>query len=228
MLTIPPGWLPVLSEETTKPYFLDLERFLESERAAHEVYPPAPQVFAALESTPFSDVRVAILGQDPYHDQGQAHGLCFSTPPGTKTPPSLVNILKELQADLGCPPADCGCLLPWARQGVLLLNTILTVRAHEPLSHRNKGWEGFTDAIIRKLNERPQPMVFVLWGGPAKKKRDLIAEPRHAVIEAAHPSPLSAHSGFFGSRPFSTINGILDRWGQPQIDWRLPPPPRNP
>jgi uracil-DNA glycosylase len=164
---------------------------------------------------------VVILGQDPYHDEGQAHGMAFSVQPGVKPPPSLVNIFKELRSDLDST-SEGGCLVPWADQGVLLLNTVLTVRAHQPHSHRNQGWEQFTDALITRLNERADPVIFVLWGGPAKKKRLLLKQPRHVILEAAHPSPLSAHQGFFGSRPFSTINRTLASWGKAEIDWRLP------
>ncbi len=176
----------------------------------------------ALRHTPFASVKVVILGQDPYHDIGQAHGLAFSVPAGIKQPPSLVNIFKELRADLDILPPDQGSLVGWADQGVLLLNTILTVRAHEAHAHRRQGWETFTDTIIKKLNERPDPVVFVLWGTPARLKKKLLDPRRHLVLEAAHPSPLSAHRGFFGSKPFSAINRALATWGKEQIDWRIP------
>jgi uracil-DNA glycosylase len=172
--------------------------------------------------TPYPDVRVLLLGQDPYHDEGQAHGLCFSVKRGTPPPPSLRNIFAELRDDLGCKIPNTGCLLPWAKQGVLLLNAVLTVRAHEPGSHKDKGWEKFTDAVIRKLNERKEPLVFVLWGAYARKKAAFIDQRRHTIVESAHPSPLSASTGFFGSRPFSKINAALQKYGYPEINWQLP------
>jgi uracil-DNA glycosylase len=221
-MRLPASWKPVVGDELKKPYFLALRRFLEAERGVHEVYPPDHQVYNALKHNPFATVKAVILGQDPYHDKGQAHGLAFSVPPGIRPPPSLVNIFKELKADLDTPPPASGCLIPWADQGVLLLNTVLTVRAHQANSHRNRGWETFTDSLITKLNDRVDPVIFVLWGGPAKKKKSLLDQPRHAVLEAAHPSPLSAHNGFFGSRPFSKINGVLNSWGKEEIDWRIP------
>jgi uracil-DNA glycosylase len=220
-MQLPASWKPVIGAELRKPYFHHLQEFLRAERAAHDVYPPENQVFNALKHTPWSSVRVVILGQDPYHDKGQAHGLAFSVPPGYKKPPSLVNIFKELTADVHIPPAASGCLYPWADQGVFLLNTVLTVRAHQPQSHRNQGWETFTNAIVSKINERENPAIFVLWGAPAQKKKNLIGDPKHAILTAAHPSPLSAHRGFFGSRPFSTINRTLASWGKTEIDWRI-------
>jgi uracil-DNA glycosylase len=221
-MQLPDSWRAVVGEELTKPYFAQLHPFVEAERAAHEIYPPDDQVYSALKHTAFAAVKVVILGQDPYHDKGQAHGLAFSVPPGVRPPPSLVNIFKELTADLNVPRPASGCLIPWAEQGVLLLNTVLTVRAHQPNSHRNKGWEKFTDTIMAKLAGRADPVIFVLWGGPAKKKKALVSQSHHAILEAAHPSPLSAHHGFFGSRPFSTINRMLTSWGKQEIDWRLP------
>lgn len=218
---IPASWKPILETEFQQPYIQKLEAFLEAEQAAHTVFPPATDVFNALEYTPFDRVRVLIVGQDPYHDDGQAHGLAFSVRPGVKTPPSLVNIFKELEADLGVPRSKNGYLEPWARQGVLLLNTSLTVRAHEAGSHKGKGWERLTDAIIHAVSARKERVVFVLWGKPAQKKLELIDAARHVVIQSAHPSPLSASSGFFGSRPFSQINADLRESGQPEIDWRL-------
>ena len=179
-------------------------------------------MFSALKLTPYDQVSVLIVGQDPYHDDGQAHGLAFSVPPGVKPPPSLVNIFKELHDDLGCRIPNNGYLVPWAMQGVLLLNTVLTVRAHSPNSHKGKGWEKFTDAVIRKVVEKSDPVVFVLWGGNAQKKRTLIEGGGHVVIESAHPSPLSARNGFFGSRPFSKINAALRAAGKTEIDWQLP------
>lgn len=218
---IPPGWQPVLAGETGQPYYQKLQAFLESERARYTVYPPEQDVFNALALTSFEDTRVLILGQDPYHGPGQAHGLAFSVPPGVTPPPSLRNIFKELHDDTGAPTPRNGTLTPWAEQGVLLLNAVLTVRAGKPGSHQGKGWETFTDAVIRALNARPTPLVFVLWGNYALKKRALIDERRHKVIGGPHPSPLSANRGFFGSRPFSRTNAYLKEWGRPEINWEL-------
>jgi uracil-DNA glycosylase len=222
-MQLPASWKPVLAGELEQPYFRALERFLEAEREREEVFPAPEDVFAALALTPWDRVRVLLLGQDPYHDVGQAHGLCFSVRPGVRPPPSLVNIFKELHADLGTPLAKTGCLIPWARQGVVMLNAVLTVRAHAANSHKGQGWEQFTDAVIRKVNERPDPVVFVLWGGYAKKKRALIDEARHTVIAGPHPSPLSARL-WFGTRPFSKINAALEKHGHAPIDWALPAP----
>jgi uracil-DNA glycosylase len=220
-MMLPPSWRAAVGAETEKPYFRELTAFVERERAAKTVFPPSQKVFAALELTDYDDVKVLLLGQDPYHDQDQAHGLCFSVKPPTKPPPSLRNIFRELREDIGGDePAD-GDLTPWAKRGVLLLNAVLTVVAHEPNSHKDRGWETFTDAIILKLNERRRPVVFCLWGAYARKKARLIDAGRHAVIEGAHPSPLSAKK-FFGSRPFSAINAALERTGASPIDWRLP------
>jgi uracil-DNA glycosylase len=224
-LSVPRAWHPQVAAETEQPYFQQLQAFLDQETSAHTVFPPAPDIFNALRHSPYDAVRVVILGQDPYHDDGQAHGLAFSVQPGVKPPPSLVNIFKELHNDLGCPIPRHGYLVPWADQGVLLLNTVLTVRAHEPASHKGRGWERFTDAIIRALNAREMPIVFVLWGVPAQKKLPLIDTGRHTVIKSAHPSPLSAKTGFFGSKPFSRINAALQAAGQPEIDWCLPATP---
>ena len=221
-LALPRSWTRVLADELTAPYFLEVQSFLEQERRRHSVYPPAADVFAALAMTPYDRVRVLLLGQDPYHGEGQAHGLCFSVRPGVPPPPSLVNIFQELHDDLGCPIPKHGHLAAWARRGVLLLNTVLTVRAQAAGSHRGHGWEKFTDAVIRKVNEKRDPVVFVLWGGPAQKKTKWIDAGRHAIVTAAHPSPLSAHRGFFGSRPFSAVNQALRGWGQEELDWRLP------
>lgn len=219
----PASWRPHLAEALAQDSFCRLRQFLQREREEQTVFPPLEATFAALEMTPLDRLRVVILGQDPYHDDGQAHGLSFSVPVGQRIPPSLRNIIKELQADLDESfTATHGDLRAWAEQGVLLLNTVLTVRAHQANSHRGKGWEPFTDQIIQVVNERPAPSVFVLWGAAAAKKRDLIDESRHAVIESAHPSPLSARRGFFGSRPFSAINAQLARWGSPTIDWSRP------
>jgi uracil-DNA glycosylase len=221
-MELPQSWARVLADELSASDFLELQAFVEQERRRHSVYPPAADVFAALAMTPYDRVRVLLLGQDPYHDEGQAHGLCFSVRPGVRPPPSLVNIFRELHDDLGCPIPKHGHLAAWARRGVLLLNTVLTVRAHAAGSHRGRGWEQFTDAVIRKVNEKPDPVVFVLWGNPAQQKIKWIDASRHAIVTAAHPSPLSARRGFFGSRPFSAVNQALRGWGQEELDWRLP------
>jgi uracil-DNA glycosylase len=219
---LPASWERVLASEIAEPYVADLARFVAEERLQHAVFPPEAEVFRAFEATPYDDVRVVILGQDPYHDDGQAHGLCFSVRPGVKPPPSLGNIYKELAADVAIAKPPHGCLEAWAKQGVMLLNAVLTVRAHAPGSHKDRGWERFTDAVLRKLSERRSPVVFVLWGTYARKKVGLVDTTRHTVLEAAHPSPLSARSGFFGSRPFSAINAALARAGHVPIDWRIP------
>jgi uracil-DNA glycosylase len=218
---IPKSWQSVLEPEFSQPYVAKLEAFLETERATQTVFPPESEVFSALELTPFENVRVLIVGQDPYHDDGQAHGVAFSVKPGKKVPPSLVNIYKELETDLGIPRSKTGFLEPWARQGVLLLNTSLTVRAHAAGSHKGQGWEKLTDAIIRVVSSKSEQVVFVLWGGHAGKKLELIDTGKHTVVQSAHPSPLSAHNGFFGSKPFSKINAALLEAGKPEIDWRL-------
>jgi uracil-DNA glycosylase len=218
-------WNPVLRAELAQPYWPALQAFVAEERAQHPVYPPPHEVFAALHLTPYAEVKVLILGQDPYHGAGQAHGLCFSVRPGVPVPPSLANIYKELQSDLGIEPPGHGCLEAWARQGVLLLNATLTVRARSAASHQGKGWETFTDAVIRAVNEKPERVVFLLWGASARKKRALVDTSRHVVIESPHPSPLSAHNGFFGSRPFSRANAALEEAGRTPVDWRLPAQP---
>ena len=215
-------WNPILRAELAQPYWQELQRFVAEERAAGTVFPPDDEVFAALHLTPYADVKVLILGQDPYHGPGQAHGLCFSVRPGVAPPPSLVNVFKELQADLGFPPPNHGCLDHWARQGVLLLNATLTVRARAAASHQGKGWETFTDAVIRAVNDKPERVVFILWGASARRKKALVDRSRHTVIESAHPSPLSAHNGFFGSRPFSRANEALVEAGREPVDWRIP------
>jgi uracil-DNA glycosylase len=220
-LELPESWQGVLAEETGKPYFAELAAFVAAQRAEHQVFPPAGQEFSALDATPYDKVRVLVLGQDPYHDDNQAHGMSFSVLPGVKTPPSLRNIFKELDADLGIPAPDNGYLMHWAEQGVLLLNAVLTVRAHEPNSHKAKGWEKFTDAVIKAVSDREEPVVFVLWGNYAKKKLPLIDTARHVVVQGAHPSPLSAKL-FFGSRPFSQIDAALGGFGVDPIDWRVP------
>lgn len=215
-------WNPVLRGEFTKPYWDPLMRFVAQERATHEVYPPHDEVFAALHLTPLADVKVVILGQDPYHGPGQAHGLCFSVRPGVPVPPSLHNIHKELHDDLGVPIPDHGNLEAWARQGVLLLNTTLTVRAHHAASHQGHGWETFTDEVIRAVDAKPERVVFVLWGAAARAKAPRI-DPRHTVIQSPHPSPLSAHRGFFGTKPFSGANAALVEAGRTPVDWTIPP-----
>ncbi|MDC0674274.1 uracil-DNA glycosylase [Nannocystis radixulma] len=220
--TLPGSWHAVLADEMAKPYFKDLVDFVNYERENNTVYPPEEDVFRAFELTPFEQVKVVLLGQDPYHDEGQAHGLCFSVLPGVKPPASLANIFKELAADRGCSVPPHGNLQSWAEQGVLLLNTVLTVRAHTPGSHKNKGWEKFTDAVIRALGERNEPVVFALWGDFAKKKATLVDQRRHRVVAAPHPSPiLGKGPKFLGSRPFSAINTALEDLGYPAIDWQI-------
>ncbi len=216
-------WNPILRAEFAKPYWPELQNFVAAERAAHPVYPPPEEVFAALHNTPFEKVKVLILGQDPYHGAGQAHGLCFSVRPGVAAPPSLRNIIKELQTDVGIDQPAHGCLDAWASQGVLLLNATLTVRASEAASHQGRGWELFTDEVIRAVNAKAERVVFILWGASARKKKDFVDTTRHTVIESPHPSPLSAHNGFFGSRPFSRANAALLTGGREPVDWQLPP-----
>lgn len=222
-LAIPDGWREALRAELEQPYLADLAAFVAAERAGQSVYPPEGEELTALALTPHAAVRAVILGQDPYHGPGQAHGLAFSVRRGVPVPPSLVNIYKELRSDLGVEPPGHGHLADWARQGVLLLNAVLTVRAGEANSHKGRGWERLTDAIIRAVSDRPEPAVFLLWGGPAQKKAAKVDEGRHAVLRSAHPSPLSARSGFFGSRPFSRANAALTERGQAPIDWRIAP-----
>jgi len=212
-------WNPILRGEFDKPYWQDLQRFVAGERAQRTVYPPHDEVFAALHLTPYADTRVMILGQDPYHGRGQAHGLCFSVRRGVPTPPSLANVFKELHDDLGVPIPDHGNLEAWATQGVLLLNATLTVRAGQAGSHQKHGWETFTDEVIRAVGDKPDHVVFILWGGYARRKKSLIDTSRHTVIESPHPSPLSAHNGFFGTKPFSRANAALEAHGQQPIDW---------
>ena len=215
-------WNPVLRSELEAPYFKELQRFVHSERGRQAIYPPHDEVFAALHLTPYASVKVLILGQDPYHGAGQAHGLCFSVRPGVPLPPSLENIFTELEQDVGVRRPDHGCLDCWARQGVLLLNATLTVRAGQAASHQGRGWERFTDAVIEAVNRKAEPVVFILWGASARKKRTLIDTSRHAIIESAHPSPLSARNGFFGSRPFSRANAALVAAGREPVDWTIP------
>ena len=221
-INIPASWQTLLNAEFEKPYFQKLQQFVDEERQSYSVFPPEQDVFSALNLTPYEHANVLLLGQDPYHDNNQAHGLCFSVRPGIKPPPSLVNIFKELHHDVDFRIPNNGYLVSWAQQGILMLNAVLTVRAHAANSHKNHGWETFTDAIISKVNAREDPVVFVLWGGYAQKKRNLIDTTRHKIVQSAHPSPLSAHNGFFGSRPFSAINNALREVGKPTIDWQLP------
>ena len=221
-LQVPETWQPLLAGETEKPYFETLEAFLAEERAHYQVFPPEADVFNALRYTPYERANVLLLGQDPYHDDGQAHGLCFSVRPGIQPPPSLMNMYKELRDDLGCAIPNNGYLVPWAEQGIVLLNAVLTVRAHTPNSHKDKGWEKFTDAVIRTLNAKTEPVVFVFWGGYAQKKVPLIDTSRHTIVQSAHPSPLSARNGFFGSKPYSQINAALRAAGKPEINWQIP------
>ena len=222
MVKIGNSWDEVLAGEFEKEYYLELREFLKSEYSTHQVYPPMEHIFRALKETPYDKVKAVILGQDPYHEPGQAQGLCFSVPEGVKQPPSLVNIFKEMQADLGVRPPSHGNLLTWAHQGVLLLNAVLTVREHEANSHKNKGWEQFTDRVISLLNDREDPVVFILWGANAKAKASLITNERHCIITGAHPSPLSAHNGFWGGKYFSRANEFLEERGYEPINWRIP------
>jgi uracil-DNA glycosylase len=221
-INIPESWRAHLAGEFEKPYFEQLTRFVDKERQEYTVFPPEDEIFSALRLTPYEEVNVLILGQDPYHDNNQAHGLCFSVRPGIKPPPSLVNMYKELHDDVGFCIPNNGYLVPWAEQGVLLLNAVLTVRAHTANSHKDHGWETFTDAVIRSVNAKESPVVFVLWGNYAQKKRSLIDTKRHTIVQSAHPSPLSARNGFFGSKPFSTINKALLETDKPAINWQLP------
>lgn len=215
-------WEGLLEPEMQKPYYRELRQFLIGEYRTHRIYPDMYSIFNALHYTAYEDVKVVILGQDPYHGPGQAHGLSFSVLPGVPAPPSLLNIFKELQDDLGCTVPNNGCLKPWAEQGVLLLNAVLTVREHQAASHQGHGWERFTDHIIELLNQREKPLAFILWGSPARRKKSMITNPRHFIVESPHPSPLSAFRGFFGSRPFSRVNEFLVKTGQEPIDWQLP------
>ncbi len=220
------SWKSRLIDVFSSPQMQALREFLRAEKSLGKViYPPSMQIFAALDATPFDQVKVVILGQDPYHGPGQAHGLCFSVQPGVRPPPSLVNIFKEIQGDLGIPPPAHGYLMHWARQGVLLLNAVLTVERAQAGSHQGKGWETFTDAVIDRLNREREGLVFLLWGSPAQAKGKLVDTSRHLVLKARHPSPLSAHSGFFGCRHFSQANAWLEARSQTPIDWSLPPDP---
>lgn len=221
MAMISNDWLTELSQEFHKPYYKELYQFVLQEYNTTQVFPPSEDIFNAFHLAPLSEVKVVIIGQDPYHNVGQAHGLCFSVKPDVDIPPSLVNIYKELHDDLGCYVPDNGYLVKWAKQGVLLLNTVLTVRAHMANSHRGKGWEEFTDAAIRALNKQDRPIVFILWGRPAQMKEKMLNNPKHLILKAPHPSPLSAYNGFFGSRPFSQTNRFLEEHGVAPIDWQI-------
>ena len=221
MAAISNDWLEPLTPEFSKPYYAKLYRTVTEEYRTHRVFPPANDIFNAFSLTPLANVKVVILGQDPYHGEGQAHGLSFSVRPGIEIPPSLVNIYQELHDDLGCYIPDNGCLTKWAQQGVLLLNTVLTVRAHQAFSHAEIGWQEFTDAAIRILDRQERPIVYLLWGKPAQRKAAMLHNPRHLILEAPHPSPLSAYRGFFGSRPFSKANAFLEANGEKPIDWQI-------
>lgn len=213
--------MPALGAEQSKPYYQALYQFVGEERRKYPVYPPGTDVFNALHYTPYENVRVMVIGQDPYHEPGQAHGLAFSVRPGVPTPPSLVNIYKELRDDVGFRIPNHGHLVPWAERGVLLLNAVLTVRAHQANSHQGKGWETFTDTVIKAVNQKDTPVVFLLWGAYAQRKAEFITNPRHTVLKAPHPSPLSASRGFFGCRHFSKANAALSAADLPTIDWQL-------
>ena len=215
-------WQDLLEDELQKDYYQELRKFLIGEYRTKKIFPDMFDIFNALHFTSYADTKVVILGQDPYHEPGQAHGLSFSVMPNVPPPPSLINIFKELQTDLGCTIPDNGYLKHWADQGVLLLNTVLTVQAHQANSHRGQGWEIFTDKIISLLNEHEKPIAFILWGRPARNKKSMITNPKHFVVESAHPSPLSAYHGFFGSRPFSKVNNFLKSVGEKEIDWQIP------
>ena len=221
MSMIQTDWLEPLKPEFSKPYYAELFKFVKNEYSTRQIFPPADDIFNAFHLTPLHEVKVVILGQDPYHNDGQAHGLCFSVKPDVAIPPSLVNIYQELHDDLGCYIPNNGYLTKWAKQGVLMLNTVLTVRAHQANSHRGMGWEQFTDAAIRILNEQDRPLVFILWGSPAQKKAQMLNNPKHLILKAPHPSPLSAYRGFFGSRPFSQTNEFLVKNGLEPIDWQI-------
>lgn len=221
------SWKVPLSTEFDSPYMADLKAFLqEQKQEGRRIFPKGSEYFRALDLTPLDEVRIVILGQDPYHGEGQAHGLCFSVQPGVRIPPSLVNIYKEMQADLGISPVRHGFLEHWAKQGVLLLNSVLTVEMGRAASHQGKGWERFTDAVIRAVNEQEKPVVFILWGSYAQKKAAFVDSGRHLVLKSVHPSPLSAHNGFFGTRPFSQANAFLEKHGRKPIDWQLPATPQ--
>lgn len=222
MVNLNESWRVPLQAQFDSQYMAELKSFLLAEKNAGKViYPKGSEWFAALDATPLKDVRVVILGQDPYHGEGQAHGLCFSVQHGVRPPPSLLNIYKEMKSDLGLDPPNHGHLKSWAEQGVLLLNSVLTVEAGKAVSHQGKGWEKFTDAIIQLVNDQPNPVVFILWGSYAQKKAGFVDHTKHLVLKSVHPSPLSAHNGFFGSKPFSQANAFLKIHGRGEIDWRL-------
>ncbi|TAH75111.1 MAG: uracil-DNA glycosylase [Anaerolineaceae bacterium] len=221
MSAITNDWLDAIGGEFRQPYYKELYNFIKSEYSNKVIYPKADDIFNAFHLTPLSQVKAVILGQDPYHNEGQAHGLCFSVTPGTQLPPSLVNIYKELYDDIGCNIPNNGYLKKWATEGVLLLNTLLTVRAHQAFSHQNMGWERFTDAVIKAVNEQDRPIVFILWGKPAQSKKSMLNNKKHLILEAPHPSPLSAYRGFFGSKPFSKTNEFLVGHGLEPIDWQI-------
>ncbi|MEG1957202.1 MAG: uracil-DNA glycosylase [Lachnospiraceae bacterium] len=221
MAAISNDWLEVLQPEFKKPYYKELHQIIIKEYRTQQIFPPADDIFNAFHLTPFSEVKVVILGQDPYHGEHQAHGLCFSVKPEVEIPPSLMNIYKELQDDCGCTIPNHGYLIKWAKQGVLMLNTVLTVRAHQANSHRGIGWETFTDAAISALNQQDSPLVFILWGKPAQMKKPMLTNPKHLILEAPHPSPLSSYRGFFGSKPFSKTNKYLQDCGRCPIDWQI-------
>ena len=221
MAAISNDWLEPLKPEFSKSYYKELYARVKDEYEKHVVFPPANEIFSAFELTPLKDVKVVIIGQDPYHNVGQAHGLCFSVKPDVAIPPSLVNIYKELESDLGCYVPNNGYLVKWAKQGVLLLNTVLTVQAHQANSHRGIGWEEFTNAAISILNQQDRPIVYILWGAPAQTKKKMLNNPKHLILEAPHPSPLSAYRGFFGSKPFSKTNAFLEANGLMPIDWQI-------
>ena len=214
-------WKEWLEEEWKKPYFKELSVFLHNEYKTKDIYPPKEKVFTAFNACTYDDIKVVILGQDPYHQRGQAHGLCFSVSPGVQIPPSLLNIYKEINSDVGCDIPNNGYLIPWAKQGVFLLNTVMSVEDSKPKSHANKGWEIFTDNVIKKINEKDDPVVFLLWGRDARNKAGMISE-KHLVLEAAHPSPLSAYNGFFGCKHFSKTNEFLKNNGRGEINWQIP------
>ena len=221
MVNIGNDWDDVLKGEFDKEYYLNLREFLKHEYSHYKIYPNMYDIFNALKYTPYNEVKAVIIGQDPYHQPGQAHGLCFSVKKGVPLPPSLQNIYKEIQSDLGIPPASHGELISWAKSGVLMMNAVLTVRDSTPNSHKNKGWEIFTDRVIELLNQREKPMVFILWGANARSKAKLITNPNHLVLQSAHPSPLSAYNGFFGNRHFSKTNQFLAEHGIEPVDWSI-------
>lgn len=221
MSAITNDWLDVISNEFHEKYYTELYKFIRNEYSINLIFPKSDDIFNAFHLTPLEKVKVVIIGQDPYHNDGQAHGLCFSVKPEVEIPPSLVNIYKELKDDLGCKIPNNGYLVKWAEQGVLMLNTVLTVRAHQANSHQGKGWEKFTDAVIKAVNEVDRPIVFILWGRPAQLKKSMLNNPKHYILEAPHPSPLSAFRGFFGSKPFSKTNQFLEEQGINPIDWQI-------